>query len=174
MQNGSEEAFDEIRKIVVGNDAQRTQLAMNLFARVIVPAGPSTSAEDVNKLHRSYSLLNELSRSPDETVRQRAKLYKNNVVMRIAALKLQGFEKLMRKGGWGPKVQAKALKPGQSGKQVVQLRNRLIAMGYLKRTSTSSYDDRIRQGVARFQRDHGLVADGNAGRTCPAANAISG
>ena len=73
------------------------------------------------------------------------------------------FEKLIGRGGWGPKVQAKALKPGQSGKPVVQLRNRLIAMGYLKRTSTSSYDDRIRQAVARFQRDHGLVADGVAG-----------
>ncbi len=58
------------------------------------------------------------------------------------------FEKLAGKGGWGPKVQAKALKSGQSGKPVVQLRNRLIAMKYLKRTSTSTYDDRIRQAVA--------------------------
>ena len=73
------------------------------------------------------------------------------------------FEKLVNRGGWGPKVQARALSLGESGEAVVQLRNRLIAMGYLKRTSTSTYDDRIRQGVAKFQRDHGLVADGEAG-----------
>ena len=45
------------------------------------------------------------------------------------------FEKLVGKGGWGAKVQAKSLKPGQSGGAVVQLRNRLIAMGYLRRTN---------------------------------------
>ena len=74
------------------------------------------------------------------------------------------FEKLIGKGGWGAQVQASALKPGQSGKAVVQLRNRLMAMGYLKRTSTTSYDKRVQQAVAAFQRDHGLVADGVAGK----------
>ena len=74
------------------------------------------------------------------------------------------FEKLIRKGGWGAKVQAKSLKPGQSGKPVVQLRNRLIAMGYLRRTSTTGYNSKIQQAVAAFQRDHGLRADGVAGQ----------
>ncbi|MCV6591567.1 MAG: L,D-transpeptidase family protein [Silicimonas sp.] len=74
------------------------------------------------------------------------------------------FEKLVGKGGWGPKVQAKSLKPGASNKAVVQLRNRLIAMGYLKRTSTKAYDKKMQQAVARFQRDHGMRADGVAGQ----------
>ncbi|NNE89961.1 MAG: L,D-transpeptidase family protein, partial [Silicimonas sp.] len=74
------------------------------------------------------------------------------------------FEKLIKKGGWGTQVQAKSLKPGQSGGAVVQLRNRLIAMGYLRRTSTQTYDDKMRQAVAKFQRDHGLFTDGTAGQ----------
>ncbi len=74
------------------------------------------------------------------------------------------FEKIVGKGGWGQKVQAKSLKPGQSGKAVVQLRNRLIAMGYLRRTSSSGYTSKIQQAVAAFQRDHGLHADGVAGQ----------
>ena len=74
------------------------------------------------------------------------------------------FEKLIGKGGWGAKVQAKTLKPGQSGGAVVQLRNRLIAMGYLRRTSSSGYDTKMQQAVARFQRDHGLRADGVVGQ----------
>ncbi len=74
------------------------------------------------------------------------------------------FEKLVGKGGWGSKVQAKSLKPGQSGGAVVQLRNRLIAMGYLRRTNNSSYDRKMQQAVATFQRDHGLHPDGVAGQ----------
>ncbi|MEO9824917.1 MAG: L,D-transpeptidase family protein [Paracoccaceae bacterium] len=74
------------------------------------------------------------------------------------------FEKLIGKGGWGNQVQAKSLKPGQSGGAVVQLRNRLIAMGYMRRSSSQTYDEKMRQGVAKFQRDHGLVMDGAAGQ----------
>ncbi len=73
------------------------------------------------------------------------------------------FEKIVGSGGWGPKVQSKSVKPGQSGDSVVQLRNRLIAMGYLSRTASAAYDDRMMQAVATFQRDHGLFADGVAG-----------
>ncbi|NNE80335.1 MAG: L,D-transpeptidase family protein [Silicimonas sp.] len=74
------------------------------------------------------------------------------------------FEKLIGKGGWGPKVQAKSLKPGQSGGAVVQLRNRLITMGYLRRNAGKTYDSKMQQAVAVFQRDHGLRHDGVAGQ----------
>ena len=81
------------------------------------------------------------------------------------------FEKLIGKGGWGPKVAAKSVKPGASNKAVVQLRNRMIAMGYLKRSATSTYGKKMTQAVAKFQRDHGLFADGVAGaRTLAAIN----
>ncbi|MDD9923564.1 MAG: L,D-transpeptidase family protein [Boseongicola sp.] len=83
------------------------------------------------------------------------------------------FEKLIGKGGWGQAVKASSLKPGASGKAVVQLRNRLIAMGYLKRTSTQSYDEKMKQAVALFQRDHGLFTDGVAGKGTMAAINIS-
>ena len=73
------------------------------------------------------------------------------------------LEAIVARGGWGPNVQARVLKPGESGPAVVQLRNRLIAMGYLKRTPTASYDAKMRQAVAEFQQDHGLVSDGEAG-----------
>ncbi|MGI9393963.1 MAG: L,D-transpeptidase family protein [Boseongicola sp.] len=81
------------------------------------------------------------------------------------------FEKLIGKGGWGPKVAAKSLKPGASNNAVLQLRNRMIAMKYMKRSATKSYDNKITQAVAKFQRDHGLFADGVAGaRTMAAIN----
>ncbi|WP_299296745.1 L,D-transpeptidase family protein [uncultured Tateyamaria sp.] len=73
------------------------------------------------------------------------------------------MERLLAKGGWGQKVPAKALKPGQSGDAVVIMRNRLIAMGFLKRTNSQSYDAAMQSAVQQFQLAHGLVADGAAG-----------
>jgi murein L,D-transpeptidase YcbB/YkuD len=89
---------------------------------------------------------------------------------RLMKEKLQ-FEKLIGKGGWGPKIAAKSLKPGASNNSVLQLRNRLIAMGYMKRSATKSYSQKMAQAVAKFQRAHGLHADGVAGpRTMAAIN----
>ncbi len=73
------------------------------------------------------------------------------------------MERLLAKGGWGQKVPAKSLKPGASGNAVAIMRNRLIAMGYLKRTNTQTYDSGIQAAVQQFQLSHGLAADGVAG-----------
>ncbi len=73
------------------------------------------------------------------------------------------LEKLIAKGGWGDAVAAKSVKPGAAGVEVVQLRNRLIRMGYLRRTATQSYDGAIQKAVALFQAQHGLTTDGVAG-----------
>ncbi|WP_435205838.1 L,D-transpeptidase family protein [Tateyamaria sp. 1078] len=73
------------------------------------------------------------------------------------------MERLLAKGGWGQTVPAKSLKPGQSGDAVAIMRNRLIAMGFLKRTNTQTYDANIQSAVQQFQLAHGLAADGVAG-----------
>lgn len=73
------------------------------------------------------------------------------------------LEQRIAQGGWGPAVQASALKPGDRGQAVVQLRNRLVAMGYLTRSSTMSYDADIQRAVQVFQENAGLNADGVAG-----------
>ncbi|MDO8883140.1 MAG: L,D-transpeptidase family protein [Pseudotabrizicola sp.] len=73
------------------------------------------------------------------------------------------LEASMDQGGWGTVVRAKSLAPGDTGDAVVALRDRLIAMGYLSRSATQSYDATIENAVQRFQLDHGLVADGAAG-----------
>jgi len=68
-------------------------------------------------------------------------------------------------GGWGVRVTAASLAPGAQGAQVVALRDRLIAQGYLHRSATSVYDDEMRRAVAQVQRDNGLSDDGVAGST---------
>lgn len=73
------------------------------------------------------------------------------------------LERVMETGGWGRTVAARALERGDRGDGVVALRDRLMRMGYLDRTSTMVYDDNIAKGVSRFQEAHGLAVDGKAG-----------
>ncbi len=75
-----------------------------------------------------------------------------------------GLEALIRTGGWGDKVPAGKFKPGNTGKPVVDLRNRLIAMGYMSPSASASYDTNMQKAVQRFQLAHGLEADGVAGK----------
>ncbi len=73
------------------------------------------------------------------------------------------MERLLAKGGWGPQVPGRKLKPGQSGANVVALRNRLIAMDFLRRNASKTYDDNIQKAVQQFQMAHGLSPDGVVG-----------
>ena len=81
------------------------------------------------------------------------------------------LEQVIARGGWGPRVQAGSLRPGDSGGQVVALRNRLIEMGYLPRVATARYDGAMQRAVQAFQIAHGLEPDGIAtGATIQALN----
>jgi murein L,D-transpeptidase YcbB/YkuD len=93
---------------------------------------------------------------------------KTNEYARLLKEKLR-LERLLASGGWGPKVPANTLKPGQSGNAVIALRNRLFAMGYLRRSATQSYDRTLQAAVQQFQLAHGLEADGVAGPSTIAA-----
>jgi L,D-transpeptidase YcbB len=65
-------------------------------------------------------------------------------------------------GGWGDQVAATSLKPGATGDAVVQMRNRLMALGYLGQTASQTYDAAMQAAVQEFQLDHGLDATGIA------------
>lgn len=74
----------------------------------------------------------------------------------------QRMERLVAAGGWGPEVSATSLEPGAEGGAVIALRNRLIAMGYMPRSSSAVYDEALTAAVREFQDTHGLEADGIA------------
>ncbi|MCP9482185.1 L,D-transpeptidase family protein [Shimia sp. CNT1-13L.2] len=73
------------------------------------------------------------------------------------------LEREAARGGWGPKVKAKKLEPGDKGNAVVALRNRLIALGYLQRSAAGTFNSEMEKAVQAFQIDHGLESDGVAG-----------
>ena len=73
------------------------------------------------------------------------------------------LEQLSAAGGWGPKAPSRKMEPGDTGVGVVALRNRLIAMGYLQRSASATYDRDMERAIESFQAEHGLEVDGVAG-----------
>ncbi len=73
------------------------------------------------------------------------------------------LEQRIDAGGWGKTVPDGALEPGQSGPNIVALRDRLVAMGFLRQTASQDYDAPLQKAVQEFQHLHGLTADGRAG-----------
>jgi len=66
-------------------------------------------------------------------------------------------------GGWGKPVPQGKFSVGDSGPEIVALRNRLIAQKYLDRSVSSVFDEKMLQAVKEFQTNHGLLADGIVG-----------
>ncbi len=74
------------------------------------------------------------------------------------------LQELIAQGGWGATVPVTKLERGDSGPNVIKLRNRLVSMGYLKPTASPVFDDDLMAAVQAFQTAHGLEADGVAGK----------
>ncbi len=69
----------------------------------------------------------------------------------------------IRMGGWGPKVLADKLGPGDNGPAVAALRDRLSALGYLAPGAEIGFDADLSRALQLFQIDNGLTPDGVAG-----------
>jgi murein L,D-transpeptidase YcbB/YkuD len=78
---------------------------------------------------------------------------------------LASYRHYQQLGGWEPVPQGGSLKPGMVDSRVPALRARLIATGDLSTRDMyfTTYDDALARGVERFQRRHGLEADGMVG-----------
>jgi len=113
-------------------------------------------------------LLGDLIQADAPNKALRALPPRTNEYARLMKEKMR-LEHLIREGGWGPAVPAQKLEPGQAGQAVIALRNRLVAMGYLRRSASTLYDGAIQSAVQEFQRDHGLETDGIAGPSTLAA-----
>nr|WP_235575691.1 L,D-transpeptidase family protein [Roseovarius tolerans] len=113
-------------------------------------------------------LLGDLVRADAPRQALRALPPRTNEYARLMKEKMR-LEHLIREGGWGPAVPSQKLEPGQGGQAVIALRNRLVAMGYLRRSASTLYDGAIQSAVQEFQRDHGLQTDGIAGPSTLAA-----
>lgn len=137
------------------------QYAHDIQAGVLTPSKVDSGIKRVVPRRDPLQLLTNFSKSSPSGF-LRSLIPTSPEYTRLLKQKLI-FEKLLGKGGWGAKVPGKKYEPGDSGAGVVALRNRLIAMGYLRRSASGSYDSNMQKAVQQFQLAHGLNPDGVAG-----------
>ncbi|MDE0589533.1 L,D-transpeptidase family protein [Halocynthiibacter sp. C4] len=137
------------------------QFAQDLSRGVVAPSSIDEGIVREVKRYSSTSILESFAKSsPAAFIKSLAPDTPEYVMLMKQKLVL---EKKLASGGWGPTVPGKKLEPGQSNANVVALRNRLMTMGYLKRTSSKTFDANLQKAVQQFQIDHGLLPDGVAG-----------
>lgn len=120
----------------------------SLIARKAPRRGDQDLLEALMKSNPSRFMKSLVPSSPEYTALLKAK---------------RSLERAIGSTGWGPTVRAKSLKPGQSGAEVVALRNRMIRMGYLRKSASQKYDTNLTKAIQLFQQDNGLVPDGVSG-----------
>ncbi|SDH95742.1 Murein L,D-transpeptidase YcbB/YkuD [Lutimaribacter saemankumensis] len=137
------------------------QFARDIQTGVLVPGRVDNDIKrEVPYRDRLSYLVNFAKSNPRSFFR--ALPPKSNEYARLVKEKAK-LESLLGSGGWGAVVPSKSLKPAETGAAVVALRNRLIAMGFLRRTTTQTFDANIQKAVQQFQLAHGLEPDGVAG-----------
>lgn len=137
------------------------QYVRDIQTGVLVPSRVDKAiARQVPYKDRTSSLINFSVSSPSDFFKALAPETFEYTSLMSEKLRL---ERVLADGGWGPKVSAEVLKPGQAGPQVAAMRDRLVAMGFLMRTNGQNYDAKMQSAVEKFQTAHGLAADGVAG-----------
>ena len=120
--------------------------AKDMHSGVVVPSRVDNGIKRKRNTIDNRTLINGLmSSKPDEFF---ADLAPRSAAYRALMKHRLLLERTRAEGGWGATVAYDAIKPGESGKPVISLRNRLIAMGYLERTLTTTYDGRIENAVS--------------------------
>ena len=105
---------------------------------------------------------------PVEALRDLAPSSQGYARLRLAL----GRYRALAAAAWAPLPDGPALEPGATGPPVAALRERLIALGDLSDSvSSTAYDSSLAAAVRRFQERHGLAPDGiAAGPTLAALN----
>ena len=146
-------------------EAELTQLyldyATDIQTGILTPGKVDSEIKRVVPLRDTSEYMNGI-RGADPRAFLRSLIPTTGEYTRLLKAKMD-MERRIASGGWGPQVQASSLKPGERGRAVVALRDRLTSMGYLQRSLSDTYDAAMQEAVQAFQADHGLTPDGVAG-----------
>jgi murein L,D-transpeptidase YcbB/YkuD len=132
-------------------------LSAAYFRMAVDPQDPASFAS-------SSKALVEAAAAPDKRSFLRRWLPLDPAFWRLRAA-LQAYQVLQARGGWPSVPAGPKLVLGDQGARVEALRRRLRITGDLTETDThlDSFDAALEAAIKRFQRRHGLAADGVVG-----------
>jgi len=161
-ENAVNNVFDNDRKTKLSDidtELMLTNLYLFYTERVYEGLDPSASRSLGWHLPRKNvdfgDMIDSVLDDPDILEEDENLLYSQYYKLRDA---LKEYTELEKAGGWN-KIDdiTRAIKPGDTGRVVRQVRERLYVSGELKRNNNSNvYDDKLVEAVQKFQKYHGF------------------
>ncbi len=138
-----------------------TEYASDLDTGVLIPSEVDTDiVRQVKFKDTDFYIQGLLSRNPYDYFRS---LGPQSSEYARLLVEYQKLSEIIRNGGWSNIATDRILRFGDSGDDVVAVRNRLFDQGYMSNSISTKFDKRLLKAVQKFQSDHGLIPDGIVG-----------
>ena len=137
------------------------EYASDLDTGVLIPSEvDSDIVRHINNKDTDFYIQGLLSRNPYDYFRSLGP--QSSEYARLLA-EYQKLSEIIRNGGWSNIATDRILRFGDSGDDVVAIRNRLFDQGYMPNSISTKFDKNLLKAVQKYQSDHGLIPDGIVG-----------
>ena len=138
-----------------------TEYASDLDTGVLIPSEVDTDiVRQINFKGTDFYIQGLLSRNPYDYFRS---LGPQSSEYARLLVEYQKLSEIIRNGGWSNIATDRILRFGDSGDDVVAIRNRLFDQGYMPNSISTKFDKKLLKAVQKYQSDHGLIPDGIIG-----------
>ena len=138
-----------------------SEYASDLDTGVLIPSEvDSDIVRHINDKDTDYYIQGLLSRNPYDNFRSLGP--QSSEYARLLA-EYQKLSEIIRNGGWSNIATDRILRFGDSGDDVVAIRNRLFDQGYMPNSISTKFDKNLLKAIQKYQSDHGLIPDGIVG-----------
>lgn len=138
-----------------------TEYASDLDTGVLIPSEvDSDIVRHINDKDMDFYIQGLLSRNPYDYFRS---LGPQSSEYARLLVEYQKLSEIIRNGGWSNIATDRILRFGDSGDDVVAIRNRLFDQGYMPNSISTKFDKNLLKAVQKYQSDHGLIPDGIVG-----------
>ena len=138
-----------------------TEYASDLDTGVLIPSEVDTDiVRQINFKDTDFYIQGLLSRNPYDYFRS---LGPQSSEYARLLVEYQKLSEIIRNGGWSNIATDRILRFGDSGDDVVAIRNRLFDQGYMPNSISTKFDKNLLKAIQKYQSDHGLIPDGIVG-----------
>ena len=138
-----------------------TEYASDLDTGVLIPSEIDTDiVRQIKFKDTDFYIQGLLSRNPYDFFRS---LGPQSSEYARLLVEYQKLSEIIISGGWSNIATDRILRFGDSGDDVVAVRNRLFDQGYMSNSISTKFDKRLLKAVQKYQSDHGLIPDGIVG-----------
>ena len=138
-----------------------SEYASDLDTGVLIPSEvDSDIVRHINDKDTDFYIQGLLSRNPYDYFRS---LGPQSSEYARLLVEYQKLSEIIRNGGWSNIATDRILRFGDSGDDVVAIRNRLFDQGYMPNSISTKFDKNLLKAIQKYQSDHGLIPDGIVG-----------